>query len=121
MWIIEKIKKNFGQIILVSFIFFCLLFNHFTNIKYNKNKLIDYNLSYSGVIIKKISCQKGGFMYFYYNLESRKIIELNPSNEFEHIVIVGDTFYKLKRSNECIIKNKNKNKNIKLEFRYWDY
>jgi len=111
----EKIKENWGKIIILIFVLFCIVSRYYGNKKYKEDRLEDYKANFMGIIIKKYR-QKGGDIIFYKDLKTFEDHEINPSDELTENCNVGDTIIKLPRSNKCVLKNKGKN--IKVECHY---
>lgn len=107
MTFIERIKKEIGSLIILAFILFLIIGNHYGNIKQTKYRKEFKKSKFTGIITQKYR-QKGAVIFFYRNVETNIETQINPSDAFANSAEINDTIIKLPDSNECIIKNSNK-------------
>lgn len=107
----EKIKDNWGKIIILIFIIFVIISKSFTDKIEEKNLQDIYKSEYKGVVLKKEIYR--GFTVTYRNLKTYKERGINATEILYKNSNIGDTIIKMANSNLCIIKNKSKK--IKVE------
>ncbi|MDX6183969.1 hypothetical protein SGQ44_17030 [Flavobacterium sp. Fl-77] len=113
---LRKIRyKNIGILLILAFVTFCIIFNHYVNLKKEKYRKEFKESKFIGIITKNYR-QKGGTILFYKNIETGIETELNPSDTLADIAKISDTIIKIENLNECIVKNMGKHIRIICEY-----
>lgn len=109
------IYKNTGSLLILAFITFCIIFNHYGNLKQTHFRKEFKESKFIGIITKNYR-QKGGTILFFKNIETGIETQLNPSDTLAEIAKISDTIIKLENLNECIVKNTGKRIRIVCEY-----
>jgi len=114
MWITEKIKNNWGKIIIIIFIIFVFVSKRYIDKIGEKNLKNLFKSEYKGIVKDKYNYR--GLTVVCFGLLGYNDWNINSTEELYKNSTIGDTIIKIANSNLCIIKNKNKSIKVDCYF-----